>query len=159
MVDELVAALPCAAGPERLAQSGEPSQRSLVATLLFLGAVGLSRPWDLRGYTGDGLALLSGRQRAYGYEHTERFLAQVAQAGGDQAWMIAAARWSQNLWGSNQETLYYVDMHRKPVYTEVRFPRGLIGRSGKVLDCRALALLHDEVVTPLWSRPIAVIRI
>jgi len=27
-------------------------------TLLFLGAVGLSRTWDLRGYTADGLALL-----------------------------------------------------------------------------------------------------
>ena len=30
----------------------------LLLTLLFLGAVGLSRTWDLRGYTADGLALL-----------------------------------------------------------------------------------------------------
>jgi hypothetical protein len=36
-------------------------------TLLFLGAVGLHRTWDLRGYTADGLALLTGRKRAYGF--------------------------------------------------------------------------------------------
>jgi hypothetical protein len=30
----------------------------LVLTLLFLGVVGLRRTWDLRGYTGDALALL-----------------------------------------------------------------------------------------------------
>jgi len=35
----------------------------LVLTLLFLGVVGLRRTWDLRGYTGDALALLSGRKR------------------------------------------------------------------------------------------------
>jgi hypothetical protein len=42
-------------------------------TLLFLGAVGIPRTWDLRGYTADGLALLTGRTRAYGYRCTEAF--------------------------------------------------------------------------------------
>jgi hypothetical protein len=50
----------------------------LVLTLLFLGVVGLWRTWDLRGYTGEALALLSGRKRAYGYFHTERLLSQMA---------------------------------------------------------------------------------
>ena len=77
-----------------------------MSTLLFLGVVGLSRPWVLRSYSGDGLALLSGRPRAYGYEHTERFLAQVAQAGGDQAWLITVAQWSQQLWAASQESVY-----------------------------------------------------
>ena len=54
----------------------------LVRTLLFLGAVGLDRTWDLRSYTGDGLGVLTGRPRAYGYFHTERFLSQIAQANG-----------------------------------------------------------------------------
>jgi hypothetical protein len=36
-------------------------------TLLFLEAVGLQRTWDLRGYTGQALALLTDRHRAYGY--------------------------------------------------------------------------------------------
>ncbi len=54
----------------------------LVRTLLFLEAVGLDRTWDLRSYTGDALGMLTGRARAYGYFHTERFLSQVAQAGG-----------------------------------------------------------------------------
>ena len=47
-------------------------------TLLFLGAVELRRTWDLRSYTGGGLALLTARKRAYGYRYTEEFLARIA---------------------------------------------------------------------------------
>lgn len=47
-------------------------------TLLFLGAVGVPRTWDLRGYTADGLSLLTGRTRAYGYRYTEAFLSRGA---------------------------------------------------------------------------------
>jgi hypothetical protein len=36
----------------------------LLLTLLFLAIAGLRRTWDLRSYTGDTLALLSGRQRS-----------------------------------------------------------------------------------------------
>ena len=54
----------------------------LVLTLLFLAAVGLRRSWDLRGYSGEALGMLTGRQRAYGYAHVERFLTHVAAAGG-----------------------------------------------------------------------------
>ncbi len=54
----------------------------LVLTLLFLAAVDLRRTWDLRGYTGEALGMLTGRQRAYGYAHVERFLTQVAAADG-----------------------------------------------------------------------------
>ena len=50
------------------------SQRSLLLTLLFLNAVGLRRTRDLRGYTDEALGLWTGRRRAYGYWHTERFL-------------------------------------------------------------------------------------
>src|SRR5437660_1480642 len=39
-------------------------RQRLVFTLLFLEAVGLHRTWDLRSYTADGLALLTGRKQA-----------------------------------------------------------------------------------------------
>jgi len=35
------------------------------------------------------------------------------------------------------------------VYTQPLIPRGLIGRTGKILGCRALVLLHDELGHPL----------
>jgi hypothetical protein len=70
----------------------------LVLTLLFLGVVGLRRTWDLRGYTGDALALLSGRKRAYCYFHTERLLAQLAQANGAEPLTDALAAWTAQLW-------------------------------------------------------------
>jgi hypothetical protein len=129
----------------------------LVLTLLFLGVVGLPRTWDLRGYTGAALALLTGRKRAYGYFHTERLLSQMAQANQAETLTDALAMWTAQLWRpSAQEHLgqaaaFYIDGHRKPVYTDVLIPRGLVGRLSTVLGCRALVLLHDEHGHPLLA--------
>jgi len=124
------------------------SQRSLLLTLLFLNAVGLRRTRDLRGYTDEALALLTGRHRAYGYWHTERFLTHLALRGGAEVLTNALGKWSAALWqsGAEQEVAgcFYVDGHRKPVYADKLIPRGLIGCSGKILGCRALVLLHDD---------------
>ncbi len=134
-------------------------RRRLLLTLLFLGAVGLQRTWDLRGYTADGLALLTGRTRAYGYRYIETFLSQIAYADGAERFTDALAFWATQLWhpmGETREAEHphaltcYVDGHRKPVYSEVLLPRGLIGRLGIVLGCRALLLLHDEQGHPLF---------
>lgn len=119
----------------------------------------MQRTWDLRGYTADGLALLTGRTRAYGYRYTEAFLSQIARASGANSFTDALARWATQLWHSSEDTgeaerpyelTCYVDGHRKPVYSDVLLPRGLIGRLGVVLGCRALLLLHDEQGHPLF---------
>jgi hypothetical protein len=72
LLTQLREALPTAMTPAHppLAGSSVGVHQRLLLTLLFLGAVGLHRTWDLRSYTGDGLALLTGRQRAYGYRYT-----------------------------------------------------------------------------------------
>jgi hypothetical protein len=127
--------------------------------LLFLGVVGLHRTWDLRGYTADGLALLTGRTRAYGYRYTEAFLSQIAHADGAEYFTNTLACWTSHLWHPSEDTgkderpstlTSYIDGHRKPVYSEALIPRGLIGRLGVVLGCRALLLLHDEHGHPLF---------
>ncbi len=151
---------PGSAAPPRLPLAASPAVRQrLLLTLLFLGAVGLSRTWDLRRYTADGLALLTGRMRAYGYRYAEAFLSQVASADGADSFTSALACWATQLWHSTGETerdeqphtlTCYVDGHRKPVYSDVLLPRGLIGRLGVVLGCRALLLLHDEQGHPLF---------
>ena len=118
-------------------------------------AVGLRRTWDLRGYTGQALALLTERDRAYGYRHTERFLAELACIGADASLTEALARWTASLWEpgrkqrENPVAVFYVDGHRKPVHADALIPRGLIGRTGKVLGCRALVVLHDQQGHPL----------
>jgi hypothetical protein len=38
---------------------------------------------------------------------------------------------------------FYVDGHRRPVYTGVLIPRGLVGRLSAIIGNRALVLLHD----------------
>lgn len=117
-------------------------------TLLFMNVCQVQRPWELRFYSGDGLALLSGRQRAYGYAHTERFLSQLAQGEAAERLTDGLAGWSSQLWGA-QEVLYYVDGHKKPVYSDSLLPRGLVGRLDKILGCRALTLLMDGAGHPL----------
>jgi hypothetical protein len=129
----------------------------VVLTLLFLGVVGLRRIWDLRGYTGDALALLSGRKQAYGYFHTERLLSQMAQANQAETLTDALAAWTAQLWHPpvqeplGQSATFYIDGHRKPVYTEALIPRGLVGRLSTILGCRALVLLHDRDGHPLLA--------
>ncbi len=143
--------------PRRLAQATPRTRRQSLLTLLFLGVVGLHRPWDLRGYAQEGLALLSTQRRAYGYRTAERFLSQVAQAGGAESFTDALVRWATQLWKpATEETQpisppYYVDGHRKPVFSDYLLPRGMIGRTGKVLGCRTLLLLHDAQGHPLLA--------
>jgi len=152
LISQLCEALPTNAAIARpLLGSSTAVQERLVSTLLFLEVVGLHRTWDLRGYTGNGLALLSSRTRAYGYRYTEAFLSQVAHAGGAESETAAEVRWTTQLWDASEETeaqpqtrAYYVDGHHKPVYSDALTPRGLIGRLGKILGCRALVLLHDK---------------
>ena len=131
--------------------------RSLLLTLLFLPVVGLHRFWDLRSYTGRELALLTGRSCPYSYRHTERFLLKLSQLDGDQVLTEALARWTACLWHTvdarqnASSSHFYLDGHRKPVYTQTLIPRGLIGNSGKILGCRALTLLHDHQGHPLLA--------
>lgn len=76
LLTQLEKALPTGTTPAHapLAGSSAVVRQRLLLTLLFLGVVGLHRTWDLRGYSADGLALLTGRKRAYGYRYTEAFL-------------------------------------------------------------------------------------
>jgi transposase len=68
--------------PQSLLSSSPHCLRRLMLTLLFLPLSGLRRTHDLREYTGNALSVVTGRHRAYGYCHTERFLSQLAKAEG-----------------------------------------------------------------------------
>jgi hypothetical protein len=134
----------------RLANSHRATRQQLLLTLLFMNVFQMRRPWDLRSYTGDGLALLSGRKRAYGYAHPERFLAQMAQSGVAERLTDSLAGWTSHLWPAQELfSLYYVDGHKKAVYSDSLLPRSLVGRLGKILGCRALTLLMDAEGHPL----------
>jgi hypothetical protein len=129
----------------------------LVLTLLLLPVAGLARTWDLRSYTGTLLAVVTSRQRAYSQRYTERFLAHLAQAGAAQRLTEVMARWTGQLWQvepapselPSVPAVFYVDGHRKAVYSDVLVPRGPIGRlDGKILGCRELVVLHDAQAHP-----------
>lgn len=99
LLTQLEQALPPARDPHRLPLAGCPAvRRRLVFTLLFLGVSGLQRTWDLRGYTAEGLALLTGRTRASSYRYTETFLSQVARADGAERFTEMLGSWATHLW-------------------------------------------------------------
>src|SRR5579875_2780982 len=87
----------------------------------------------LRGYSGEGLAVLSGRRQAYGYRTLERFLRELAAAGGAQTLTDALGQWTTQLWQTQRLRVagtppsFYIDSHRKAVYSDVLVPRGLVG--------------------------------
>ncbi len=123
---------------------------------------GLARTWDLRTYTGTMLALLTGRGCAYSYAYVEQFLSRLAHAGTDERLTDAVAQWTWALWHDEQpqegqqqeepEAVFYVDGHRKAVYSDVLIPRGPIGKlGGKILGCRELVMLHDHAGHPLLA--------
>ena len=132
----------------------------LVLTLLFLPVAGLARTWDLRGYTGTMLAVVTGRERAYSQRYTERFLACLAHAGAAERLTEVVARWTWELWQTEQPEalqpsapeVFYIDGHRKAVYSDVLVPRGPVGKlGGKILGCRELVVLHDAQAHPLLA--------
>jgi hypothetical protein len=45
--------------------------------------------------------------------------------------------------------VYYIDGHKKAVYSDSLLPRSLVGRLSKILGCRALTLLMDAAGHPL----------
>ena len=132
----------------------------LLLTLLVLPVAGLARTWDLRSYTGTMLAMVTGRERAYSQRYTERFLARLAHAGAAEQLTEVMAKWTWSLWhaeqtGSDQPTdpaVFYVDGHRKAVYSDMLVPRGPVGKlGGKILGCRELVVLHDADGHPLLA--------
>jgi hypothetical protein len=135
----------------------------LLLTLLFLPVAGLARTWDLRPYTGTLLALVTGRGCAYSYAYVEQFLSRLAHAQADEGLTDAVAQWTWTLWHEEQtqeeqeaqekpEAVFYVDGHRKAVYSDVLVPRGPVGKlGGKILGCRALVVLHDNRGHPLLA--------
>src|SRR2546430_6382684 len=131
-------------------------RRSL--SLLFLPVAGLARSWDLRSYTGTMLAVVTGRERAYSQRYAERFLARLAHAGAAEPLTKGVAKWTWQLWQTGQPSseqptppaLFYIDGHRKAVYSDVLVPRGPVGKlGGKILGCRELVVLHDAQGHPL----------
>ncbi|MGH7869860.1 MAG: hypothetical protein ACREP9_20060, partial [Candidatus Dormibacteraceae bacterium] len=129
LLEALVRAILQGAAPTipRVNPSSPAAVVRLVLTLLMLPVAGLARTWDLRSYTGTLLAVVTGRQRAYSQRYTERFLARLAQGGAAQRLTEVLAGWTGQLWqappaSSEQPSapaVFYVDGHRKAVYSDV----------------------------------------
>lgn len=152
LLEALSKGLPVAqAADTRLAHQRESTKKQMLATVLFMPVAKIFRAWQLRSYTAEQLARLSGREKAYGYRTIERFVGEVAAAGGSEGLTEQVVHWGYNLWHTKGEPpdTYYVDGHHKAVYSDKLIPRGLVGRLDKVLGCRGLVGLDDAQGHPL----------
>ena len=84
----------------------------------------------------------------------------MARAQADERLTDAVAQWTWTLWHDEQSqqeqeeqrAVFYVDGHRKAVYSDVLVPRGPVGKlGGKILGCRELVVLHDNEGHPLLA--------
>jgi hypothetical protein len=136
LLDALVGAILEIADPSipGLSPANPEVVERLLLTLLFLPVAGLARTWDLRSYTGTMLANVPGRERVYSQRYTERFLASLAHAGAAKRLTEVVAKWTWQLWQtaspsseqSDAPAVFYVDGHRKAVYSDVLVPRGKV---------------------------------
>src|SRR5260370_8568213 len=91
---------------------------------MFIEGVGLTGTWKYGGYTVEALAVVTGRPKAPGHRRIERFLAELAKPGADDALTQALASWTASLWkpqarvGDGPVPVFYVDGHRKAVYAD-----------------------------------------
>src|SRR5207244_11635473 len=115
---------------------------------------------ELRKQTEQMTARPCWHERAYSQQYTERFLAKLAHTGAAERLTQVVARWTWSLWQTEQAspdhpslpTVFYVDGHRKAVYSDVLVPRWPVGKlGGKILGCRELVGLHDNDGHPLLA--------
>jgi hypothetical protein len=168
LIRQLCEALPtdCPRARPPLAASSAALRQRLLLTLLFLGAVGVSRTWDLRGYTADGLALLDFTQAGVWISlHGSLFVAGGPLRGAERL-TDALARWTTQLWHAPDETpeqpqslTCYIDGLSLPVYTDGLIPRGLVGRLSTALGAVRWCCFTMREGIPCWSRRIVGISI
>src|SRR5260370_37657859 len=93
------------------------------------------------------VARVTGRGLAYSYAYVELFLSRPPHARADERLTDALAQWTWALWHDEQTQQeqeqeehragFYVDGHRKDVYSGVLVPRGPVASLGRrVLGCR-----------------------
>src|SRR6266852_5433058 len=67
-------------------------------------------------------------------------------------YMFAGQLWQADSDEPDAPVVFYVDGHRKAVYSYVLVPRGPVGKyGGKILGCRELVVLHDAQGHPLLA--------
>ncbi|GAG19356.1 unnamed protein product, partial [marine sediment metagenome] len=120
----------------------------------------MERIWHFKTvYPRDGLGALCGTGLPYRYHTIDNFLRELSRLDIDKQLSRDLARTYLEIFHLNIETreeqTFYIDCHRKVLWTKKNVPKGLHATRNKILKCLDVYFIHDCNGIPIlpWTRP------
>lgn len=131
-----------------------------IETLLYMPIFQMERIWHFKTvYPRDGLGGLSGSGLPYKYHTLDNFLRELPRLDIDKILSRDLARAYIEVFNLNFETkeeqTFYIDCHKKVLWTKKNVPKGLHATRNKILKCLDVYFIHDCNGMPIlpWTRP------
>ncbi len=125
--------------------SSQEAREDHLRSLLLMPVLGLTKPYQLKKYSGTLLKLMTRRKRPYSGDEMDHFILSCVRLGWEEELMADAARWGTQLWADGQASRYcYWDWQVKTVYSDYRLPRSKHGISKRIVCARKQLMLHDQ---------------
>ncbi len=131
-----------------------------IESLLYMPIFQMERIWHFKTvYPRDGLGALSGTGLPYKYHTMDKFLREISLLDIDKQLSRDLARAYIEVFGlkfeTQEEQTFYIDCHKKVVWTKKNIPKGLHATRNKILKCLDVYFIHDCNGVPIlpWSRP------
>ena len=131
-----------------------------VESLIYMPIFQMERIWHFKTvYPREGLGYLSGSGLPYKYHTMDNFLREIPQLDIDKALSRDLARRYIEIFHltfeTEEEQTFYIDCHKKVLWTKKNVPKGLHITRNKILKCLDVYFIHDCNGMPIlpWSRP------
>ena len=129
-------------------------------TLLYMPIFQMERIWHFKTvYPRDGLGVLSGSGLPYKYHTMDNFLRELPRLDIDKILSRDLARAYIEVFNlsfeTKEEQTFYIDCHKKVLWTKKNVPKGLHATRNKILKCLDVYFIHDCNGMPIlpWTRP------
>lgn len=131
-----------------------------IETLLYMPIFQMERIWHFKTvYPRDGLGVLSGSGLPYKYHTMDNFLRELPRLDIDKILSRDLARAYIEVFNlkfeTKEEQTFYIDCHKKVLWTKKNVPKGLHATRNKILKCLDVYFIHDCNGMPIlpWTRP------
>ena len=131
-----------------------------IEALVYMPIFQMERIWHFKTvYPRDGLGALCGTGLPYKYHTMDKFLREISLLDIDKQLSRDLARAYLEVFGlkfeTREEQTFYIDCHKKVLWTKKNVPKGLHATRNKILKCLDVYFIHDCSGMPIlpWSRP------
>jgi len=131
-----------------------------IEALVYMPIFQMERIWHFKTvYPRDGLGALCGTGLPYKYHTMDKFLREISLLDIDKQLSRDLARAYLEVFGlkfeTREEQTFYIDCHKKVLWTKKNVPKGLHATRNKILKCLDVYFIHDCNGVPIlpWSRP------